>query len=91
MTAVLKGVLAYFIFLLSWVVVFSFAYLVLGNEIKNKDWCYMGISYRYFMHTWAMSTGGGPKPVVEEWFKYKNDVERNVNWDYLMVFLNWIN
>lgn len=51
----------------------------------------MGISYRYFMHTWAMSTGGGPKPVVEEWFKYKNDVERNVNWDYLMVFLNWIN
>ena len=50
----------------------------------------MNTTFKYFLHTWHLSTGSGPKPDVKEWFKFKHD-QNERQWDYIMVFFNWGN
>ena len=59
---VLGEVATLFIFMLGWVVAFSLLHRVVGNNVDPSNSKYPNLDNefsKYFLHTWAMSTGGG--------------------------------
>ena len=90
-----------FIFIIGWVLAFSMLHRVIGNNIdpKGTKYPYLNNEFsKYFLHTWAMSTGGGQNPNYSVWFSFQ-DYDTN-NDKYLiddsrpaalfMVFANWM-
>ena len=63
-TAVAKGVIAFFFFLLSWVLVFSFLHRVIGNRVDTDGKLYpnLSITVKYFLYAWSVSTAGSKPP-----------------------------
>ena len=63
-TAVAKGVIAFFFFFLSWVLVFSFLHRVIGNQVDTSGTQYpnLSVSVKYFLYTWGVSTAGSKPP-----------------------------
>ena len=68
----LVDVAAFVLFFASWVLVFSFLHRLLGNEVDEGDKLYTHVTefFRFFIHTWIFSTGGGKtnKPDYKIWF-----------------------
>jgi len=66
--------------MLGWVLAFSMLHRVIGNNVDpfskaNKPetgkYPYLNNDFtKYFLHTWAMSTGGGSNPNYQVWFKF---------------------
>jgi hypothetical protein len=88
---VLGEVATLFIFMLGWVIAFSMLHRVIGNNVDptqklDKDtgsakletgkYPYLDNDFtKYFLHTWAMSTGGGQNPNYSVWFQFQKRVE----------------
>jgi hypothetical protein len=59
---VLGEVVTLFVFMLGWVIAFSMLHRVVGNNVDPTKGKYPNLDNqfsKYFLHTWAMSTGGG--------------------------------
>lgn len=98
---VLGEVVTLFIFMIGWILAFSMLHRVIGNDVDPKGTKYPKLKNgftKYFLHTWAMSTGGGQNPNYSVWFAFqeydgktdKYEDDRTRPGALFMVFLNWM-
>ena len=72
-TAVLKAVVGYLIFLLLWVILFSFLHRIAGNKIPEARYQNIFTPYNYILESWSLSTGGMKVPNTRIWLDFEDD------------------
>lgn len=85
----LVDVAAFVLFFSTWVLIFSFLHRIIGREVDrgDKNYTYMTDTFRYFLHVWIYSTGGGSTaaPDYDIWFKIGKD-KPNLYLSQIMIY-----
>lgn len=71
-SACIRNLIAFLIFFLSFVTIFSVLHRVLGNDQHNSDDQSLNEFWQYWIHTWKMSTGSSNPPNTIIWSKIDN-------------------
>ena len=71
-SACIRNLIAFLIFFLSFVTIFSVLHRVLGNDQHNSDDQSLNEFWQYWIHTWKMSTGSSKPPNTIIWSKIDN-------------------
>ena len=61
-----QDVMIFFQFFVFWIIIFSFAFQILGNNIKTTDKD-LNVQLKYFIHSWGQAIRSGIAPNTDSW------------------------
>ena len=86
-------IIIFLIFFVFWVVIFAFAFRILGNNVeplaKDKN---MDTYNQYFLHSWSQAVRSGKDPDTSIWRKLRKEGklgEEDANYSIAMIGINW--